>query len=85
MISRRSGIALSAEKMAVGRADQLLYLNTRLLDAARHLVAEGVQRRSIAVLLGKVGQHHLDHLVVDAGGGVVIEIDRFHGSGPHCM
>lgn len=59
-------------------ADQRLYALARLLDGAGHIRAEGVHGGSIAELLGKKGQHGGDHGRIDAGGGIVVEIDGLH-------
>ena len=41
--------------------------------------AERVHRGRVAELLGEERQHRLDDFGIDAGGGVVVEINRAHG------
>ena len=54
----------------------------RRADVGGHLAAEGVHAGGVAVVVGEIGQHGLEHLRGHLGGGVVVEVNdvRHHGT-----
>jgi hypothetical protein len=68
------------------RAEQRLHLPARRLDGAADLRAEGVDGRRVAELLGEEWQHGRHHARIDAGCGVVVEINGLgHGVSALCL
>ena len=58
------------------RPDRLGHLAARLLDARARGAAETMRARGIAErLVGEIGQHRLQHLGADRGGGGMVEVD----------
>lgn len=57
------------------RAQQGLDLLARPFDLAADRGAEGVHRRRVAEMLGEKRQHFRQHVGIDPGGGVVVEIN----------
>lgn len=59
------------------RADQVCDFDTRRFDRIPRAPPECVGRGGIAELIAKVGQHRVEHGVVDRRGGIVVKINRF--------
>ena len=49
------------------------------LDGSPGPLAEGVDGGGVAKFGREIGKHGVEHLRLDRGGGVVIEIDALHG------
>ena len=73
------GAAAGEENLLGARADERGHLFAGGLDGSASLLAESVDRRSVAEFAGEVGEHRVEHFRLDGGGGVVIEIDAVHG------
>jgi hypothetical protein len=63
------------------RADERSDLSACLVDRLVGSVTEGMVAGGVAVLLLQVGQHGVEHLRGDRGGGVVVEVDQVFGRG----
>ena len=73
------GAAAGEDDLLLAGAERRGHLGARLLDGRARLPPQAVQLGRVAVALGEVRQHRLEHLRVDRRRGRVVEVDGLHG------
>src|SRR5262249_61961898 len=71
----RSAPAAGEDDLVGARTDQRRDLAARLFDRVASTPPQLMRRRRIAVLRAQERQHALQHLRIDRGSGIVIEVD----------